>query len=184
MWQEINLIDKEYRVKREAGTWLFGQFISRAPGTVDYNLGNAGYGNEIPTPYGSKGDGYNDGANNDLYGGSSNGNAYSGSGANPYSSDTISYSDNGKPEISPGYGPGPLINAEPNVGSFCCPCQQGPVGPPGPPGDPGPNGKDGEPGKDGEKGKDGQVFFRPNSNDFNHIKSNEQCRTISVNFEY
>ncbi|VBB26733.1 unnamed protein product [Acanthocheilonema viteae] len=152
MWQEMNLIDKSYRVKREAGTWLFGQFIPRASGTKNYDLGSASYGNEIPTPYaGRGGDESNDG---DLYGGSNSGNTY-GSDGNQYSSDNSDYS---KPKISSGYGPGPIINAEPNVGSFCCPCQQGPVGPPGPPGDPGPDGNDGEPGKNGDKGKDGQVL--------------------------
>ncbi|KAM3719315.1 Cuticle collagen [Dirofilaria immitis] len=115
MWQEINLIDKEHRVKREA-----------------------------------------DGSG-DLYGGSSNANTY-GNGGNPYGTETVFDNYNGKPEVSPSYGPGPLINAEPNVGSFCCPCQQGPEGSAGPPGDPGPNGNDGEPGKDGEKGKDGQML--------------------------
>ncbi|VDM20683.1 unnamed protein product, partial [Wuchereria bancrofti] len=81
MWQEMNLIDKGNRAKREAGTWLFGQFIPRAPGTANHNLGSTSYGIEIPTPYGSKGgDGSNDG---DLYGSSSSSNTY-GSGSNPY----------------------------------------------------------------------------------------------------
>lgn len=151
----MNLIDKGYRIKREAGTWLFGQFIPR--GTANYNSGSVGYGNEIPSPYDSRGgDGSKGG---DFYGASSSGNTY-GSGDNAYGSDTAGDSDYGKPEVPPAYGPGPIINAEPNVGSFCCPCQQGPVGPPGPPGDPGPDGSDGELGKDGEKGKDGQVFFK------------------------
>ncbi|MCP9261774.1 Cuticle collagen lon-3 [Dirofilaria immitis] len=126
MWQEINLIDKEHRVKREAGTWLFGQFIPRASDTVNYNL------------YDNKADG-----SGDLYG----------VPAMPIHMEMEVI--HMVPKL---YGPGPLINAEPNVGSFCCPCQQGPEGSAGPPGDPGPNGNDGEPGKDGEKGKDGQML--------------------------
>lgn len=153
----MNLIDKSYRVKRKAGTWLFGQFIPHASGTTNYDVGNADYGNQIPTAYSGRGrDGSNDGS---LYGDSSSGNTY-GSSGNQYSGGTADDSNYGKPAAPSGYGPGTIINAEPKaVKSFCCPCQQGPVGPPGPPGDVGPDGNDGEQGKDGDNGKDGKVLF-------------------------
>lgn len=153
MWQEINLIDKSHRVKRESGTWLFGQFLPHAYGITN-DLGSAGYGTGIPPSYASQG---RDGFSHEVsIGSSGSGNTY-GSGSNQYGGDSISVSDYGKSDLSSSYSP--IINAEPNVGSFCCPCQQGPVGPVGPPGDPGPDGSDGEQGKDGDKGKDGQVCF-------------------------
>lgn len=156
MWQEIHVIGKGYRVKREAGTWLFGQYVPRAPDAGNYNLGSPTYDSQIPATYGSKegdesGGGY-------AYGGSSSTNTY-GRGDDTYSGNTATNNDYGNPAAPPAYGPDQIIN-EPNVESFCCPCQQGPVGPPGPPGDAGADGKDGEPGEIGDNGKDGQVVFK------------------------
>lgn len=47
-----------------------------------------------------------------------------------------------------------------SIGSslFCCPCQQGPAGPPGLPGHDGLPGNDGESGVDGPDGRDGELI--------------------------
>lgn len=165
MWQEVRLIDNgHHRYKRGSGTWLFGQFIPRAADGATYRAADASYGASEPgLTYGAVGNAYAD-TGTESYGAAGTSNdAGSAGGAGSYGGGGGTYStggDTGKPASPPSYGPGPVINAEPNAGGFCCPCQQGPVGSPGPPGDPGPDGKDGEAGKDGENGKDGQVAFR------------------------
>lgn len=172
----MHRIDFSHRNRRSTNIWRFGQFFARGSGVDAYGGGETGGGaSGSGAPYNRAetglysgaggGGGYGPESNAGTvvdrgYGfdGETGSNANSGSSAranlpNGYGEGSADIENPYKPPL---VGPTPIVNSE-FGGAFCCPCQQGPVGPPGPPGQPGPDGKDGDDGKDGENGRDGQV---------------------------